>query len=283
MDFSEADDSGSCKNHPGTINFFKMAGTDISGKDSPSWETQWISLPRSLVFLLKSPQLLGWSILLVFLTGALTWLGYVEATSLVDSLTGSFFLHPPQNHGIYGWFLNRGWIIVKFLFLAISRVTAFYLSFLAAYCLTTPGYVFLASATEKKYAGKVSGVEQGISLRGLLIDLVEGCKIGIVGLLVTVVALVVNFVPVIGQGLVFFLYTFYSALMFIDYPSSNRRWDLGRKIAWLVHHRNQAFRLGLLPALITLVPIINILFMAMLFPLFTVHTTLNFIAVENSL
>ena len=258
-----------------------MVDTDISAKDGPSRKRPWISLPRSLAFLLKSPQLLGWSLLLVFLTGALTWLGYVEATHLVDSLTGSFFLQPPQKHGVYGWFLRWGWLLAKYLFLAISRVTAFYLSFLAAYCLTTPGYVFLATATEKKYAGGVSAAEQGLSLRGILIDLVEGCKIGILGLLVTVVALVVNFIPVIGQGLVFLLYTFYSALMFIDYPSSNRRWSLGRKISWLIRHRDRAFRLGLLPALITLVPIVNILFMALLFPLFTVHTTLNFITVED--
>ena len=258
-----------------------MADTDVSRKRGPSPRIPWISLPRSLAFLLKSPQLLGWSLLLVLCTGALTWLGYVEATHLVDSLTGSFFLHPPQRQGIYGWFLSWGWLVTKYLFLAVSRVTAFYLSFLAAYCLTSPGYVFLATATEKKYAGGGLAVEQGLSLRGILIDLIEGCKIGLLGLLVTIIALIVNFIPVIGQGLVFLLYTFYSALMFIDYPSSNRRWSLGRKIAWIAGHKDRAFRLGLLPALITLVPIINILFMALLFPLFTVHTTLNFIAVED--
>ncbi len=253
----------------------------MTRKGVPSSRTPWISLPRSLAFLLTSPQLLGWSLVLVLLTGALTWLGYVEATHLVDSLTGSFFLHPPQQHGIYGWLLGWGWLISKYLFLAISRVTAFYLSFLAAYCLTSPGYVFLATATEKKYTGRILAAENGLSLRGIFIDLIEGCKIGILGLLVTVIALIVNFIPVIGQGLVFLLYTFYSALMFIDYPSSNRRWNLGRKIAWIAGHKNRSFRLGLLPALITLVPIINILFMALLFPLFTVHTTLNFIAVED--
>ncbi len=260
----------------------KMADTDVFRKGGPSQRIPWISLPRSLAFLLTSPQLLAWSLLLVLGTGALTWLGYVEATHLVDSLTGSFFLHPQQRQGIFGWFLTWGLLIARYLFIAISRVTAFYLSFLTAYCLTSPGYVFLATATEKKYTGGVLAAEQGLSLRGILIDLVEGCKIGILGLLVTVIALIVNFIPVIGQGLVFLLYTFYSALMFIDYPSSNRRWSLGRKIAWIADHRDRAFRLGLLPALITLVPIINILFMALLFPLFTVHTTLNFINVEDS-
>lgn len=241
----------------------------------------WISLPRSLAFLVKSPQLLGWSLLLVILTGALTWLGYVEAIHFVDIWTGPFFQHPPQHQGILGWLLTRGWVAAKYLFLAISRVTAFYLAFLSAYCLTCPGYVFLATATEKKYRSGILNAVSGLSLQGIFIDLVEGCKIGILGLLVTIIALIVNFVPVIGQGLVFLLYTFYSALMFVDYPASNRRWSLGRKISWINTHKKQAFRLGLLPALITLVPIVNILFMALLFPLFTVHTTLNFIVIED--
>jgi CysZ protein len=219
--------------------------------------------------------------MLVALTGTLTWFGYLEAIHLVDSWTGNFIFHPPEATGIWGWFLIKGWVVLKYLFLTVSRVAAFYLAFLTAYCLTCPGYVFLSTAAEKRYRGGALTYEQGLSLSGIITDLIEGCKIGILGLLVTIVALVVNFVPLVGQGLVFLLYTFYSALMFVDYPASNRRWSLGRKLAWININRNRAFRLGLLPALITLIPIINILFLALLFPLFTVHTTLNFMAVEE--
>jgi CysZ protein len=243
---------------------------------------RWIPLGFSLSFLLKSPRLLGWSLMLVVLTGTLTWLGYLEAIHLVDGWVGNFTLHPPESAGIQGWFVLKGWVIAKYLFLAVSRVAAFYLAFLIAYCLTCPGYVFLSTATEKKYrGGSLSNEQVFFSLSGMLTDLIEGCKIGLLGLLVTIVALMINFVPLIGQGLVFLLYTFYSALMFVDYPSSNRRWSLGRKISWINRNRNRAFRLGIMPALITLIPVINILFLALLFPLFTVHTTLNFIVVED--
>ncbi|NPA94415.1 MAG: cysteine biosynthesis protein [Thermodesulfobacteria bacterium] len=246
----------------------------------PGSAAPWISLPRALGFLLKSPRLIGWSLLLILLTGMLTWLGYLEAIHLVDAWTAPFFQHPPEHGGWIGWVLGKGWIVARYLFLAISRITAFYLAFLVAYCCTSPGYVFLASATEKTYLGNRLSLETRPGLRTILIDLLEGCKIGLVGLLVTVVALIINFVPVAGQGLVFLLYAFYSALMFIDYPASNRHWSLGRKIAWIRQHKDRAIRLGLLPALISLIPILNILLMALFFPLFTVHTTLNFIAVE---
>lgn len=244
-------------------------------------QPKWIPLPASLAFLVKSPRILGWSVLLVILTGGLTWLGYLEAIHLVDGWTGNFFQQAPEAKGLGGWFTVKGWMVLKYLFLAVSRVAAFYLAFLTAYCLTCPGYVFLSTATEKKYSRGKLTADQRLSLRGIVTDLIEGCKIGLLGLLVTIIALAINFIPVIGQGLVFVLYTFYSALMFVDYPSSNRRWSLGQKIAWLNTHRTRAFRLGLLPALITLIPIINILFMALLFPLFTVHTTLNFMAIEE--
>jgi len=240
----------------------------------------WISLPKAFVFLLKNPRLLGLSLLLVLLTGALTWLGYLETIHLVDAWTAPFFQHPPTYNGWLGWFLAKSWVMVKYLFLAISRITAFYLAFLLAYCCTSPGYVFLASATEKIYRGNRLSADEGFSVGTILVDLMEGIKIGMVGLLVTVVALVVNFIPVAGQGLVFLLYAFYSALMFIDYPASNHHWSLGRKIAWIKRHKDRAIRLGLLPALISLIPIVNIMLMALFFPLFTVHTTLNFLVVE---
>ena len=162
-----------------------------------------------------------------------------------------------------------------------TRIAAFYLAFLTAYCLTSPGYVFLSGTAEHIYLGRKDRQQNRLSPIFLLVDLWEGIKIGIVGLLVTVVALAVNFIPVVGQALVFLIYVFYSALMFIDYPASNNRWSLGQKMDWVRVNPGRSFRLGIFPALISLIPLINVLFMALFFPVFTVHTTLNFIAVQN--
>ena len=87
---------------------------------------------------------------------------------------------------------------------------------------------------------------------GILVDIIEGVKIALFGVIVTVVALMVNFIPGLGQGVVFLLYAFYSALMFIDYPSSRRRWSLGRKISWIRENGGTALRIGLLPAFISI-------------------------------
>ena len=241
----------------------------------------WVPLSTSLFFLLRQPRLLGWSLVLVVLTGTLTWLGFSFSVGWVDQLTGSFFTTPPVVERFWHWPLLWGWTGLKWVFVILSRVVAFYLAFLLAFTLTTPGYVFLSTWAGNRFAARAGEGEARMTLAGSLIDLLEGVKIGAFGLLVTAVALPLNFLPVIGQAAVFVLYVYYSALMFVDYPSSRYRWSLGDKLRWLRSHRAPAFRIGLLPALLSMVPILNIFLMAVSLPLFTVHTTLNFLAIEG--
>ena len=248
---------------------------------SRSFTTPWVSLGYSIRFIFRYPKLLSVSMMLVVATGLLTWLGTYESLAFIDSLTGDFFAHPPEKAHFWSWPLVWGWTGLRWLFIIVSRVIAFYLAFLLAYCLTTPGYVFLSFLAGNRYTGQAREGEASMTLIGILVDLIEGIKIGMVGLMVTIFALLLNFFPVIGQAGAFLLYVFYSTLMFIDFPSSRYRWKLGQKIGWIKKHRNQAFRLGLLPAAVSMIPIINIFFMALLFPLFTVHTTLNYLSIEG--
>ena len=243
---------------------------------------KWLSLFYSLAFLLRSKRLMAWSVMLILVTFGFTWAGYTITVDFVDGLTGSFFLAEPEAIGIWGWTKYLGWEFMHWFFLVISRIVAFYLAFLVAYSLSAPGYVFLSTATEKKHEGQEFEADAALNIKGLLIDLWEGVKIGMFGIVVTIAALMANFIPGVGQVVVFLLYCYYSALMFVDYPSSRRRWTLRRKIAWLRRHNKQAFRLGVLPAIISMVPVLNIFFIALLFPLMTVHSTLNFVAIEKS-
>ena len=186
----------------------------------------------------------------------------------------------PATDTIIGWIKYSGWLVSSWLFLIVSRIVAFYLAFLFAYSLSTPGYVFLSTAAEKMYAGKYFDSDANFSVAGFFSDIFEGLKIAFFGIIVTIIALFINFIPGIGQAIVFLLYTYYSALMFIDYPASRRRWSLGRKLRWLGTHSSQAFRLGVLPALISMIPLVNIFAIALFFPLLTVYSTLNFSAIE---
>jgi CysZ protein len=138
----------------------------------------------------------------------------------------------------------------------------------------------LSAAAERVAAGNYRP-DAPMTLRRFFFDLWEGVKIALFGLIVTGLALVINFIPGIGQLAVLFLYTAYATLMFIDFPASRAGWPLRRKLGWLLHHRTPALRLGLLPALVSMVPLVNIFALALLFPLFTIHATLNFAAIEK--
>jgi CysZ protein len=241
---------------------------------------EWIPLTRSMLLMLSRKQLLGWSLVLFLITIFLTWLGYLLTVDFLDNATGGFTTAAPAADTIWGWIKHKGWVVGSWLFLVVSRIVAFYFAFLLAYTLTTPGYAFLSSAAEKLHAGEAFAADGGFSISGFLLDIFEGMKIAIFGLLVTIIAFLVNFIPGIGQVAVVLLYTFYSALMFIDYPASRRRWSLGRKLDWLRSHSSIALRIGLLPALLSMIPLVNIFAMSLLFPLLTIHATLNFSAVE---
>lgn len=243
-------------------------------------EASYIPLPQTISFLLGRSRLVGLSIILFLVTIVLTWVGYQLSLNFIDDITGSFFVSPPESATLLGWLKHKGWYLLKWLYLFITRIVAFYLAFLVAYSLSTPGYVVLSTAAEKLHAGDKFELDDGLTLRGVLLDLLEGIKIAGFGILVTIAALAANFIPLFGQIIAFLMYTYYSALMFLDYPASRRRWSLGRKLAWLKTNSRLSLRLGLFPALISMIPLLNIFLIALLFPLLTVHATLNFTSLE---
>jgi len=242
--------------------------------------SDWIPLSRSFLLLLSRKRLFGVSFILILSTIGLTWLGYLVTVDFIDSLTVNFMAVQPATESVWGWIKYSGWVAANWLFLVVSRIVAFYFAFLLAYTLATPGYAFLSAAAERIHAGNEFDPDAAFTLRGIVRDILEGVKIALFGLAVTVAALVVNFIPVLGQLAVILLYTYYSALMFIDYPASRRRWSLGKKIDWMRVHGGSTFRIGFLPALISMIPLLNIFAIALLFPVLTVHATLNFSSIE---
>lgn len=258
-----------------------MKSSNNQHKPKTTNQPHWIPLSHSIMFLLRHKSLLGWSSLLVLITIILTYAGFQLSVHYIEMFTGDFFFTAPEKVGVLGWLKYSGWLVSKYLFSFFSHVVSFYLAFLLAFSLTTPGYVFLSKATENKQIGK-SNDNNTFSIKTILIDLFEGIKIGAFGVLVAIAAIIVSFIPLVGQVIVFFMYTYYSALMFLDYPTSQRGWSLGSKINWLREHNTISFRIGFLPALVSMIPILNIFLIALLFPVLTVHTTLNFNRIETS-
>ncbi len=242
---------------------------------------RWIPLTMSLRLILTRPELLLWTLLLFAVTIVLTWLFDSLALKGVDDLIDQFFPAKPEKTGVFGWIQSAGRVAGDWLYLVVSRIIIFYISFLCAWTLATPGYSILSRAAEKVAAGEAFVRDAAFTARGLFRDLLEGIKMAFFGLGVSVAALLLNLIPVGGQLAAFLLYCGYSALLFIDFPASRRRWHLGRKLRWLRRNKGISLRLGSGPALISLIPVVNIFAMALLFPLLTVHASLNFVNSET--
>lgn len=241
---------------------------------------KWTPLFTSIKLILSKPKLLLWSVMLFAATILITWLGDHLALSQLDSFAHNLMPAEPAAVGVLGWLKYAAWLAGDWLYLLLSRVVTFYLAFLLAYTLTTPGYAFLSRAAEKIRAGEYFNEDADFNFRGILRDLLEGVKISIFGIFVSILAILLNFLPVVGQVAAFLLYCFYSTLLFIDFPASRQRWTLARKLHWLWRYKGTSLRLGIGPALLSMIPLFNIFAMALLFPLLTVHATLNFTTAE---
>ncbi len=248
---------------------------------SPPVVSRWYGLGYSVKFMLTKPRILLWSLILFLVTATITGVVFSVGVNYLDSFV-PFFRTAPEHDSFWGAIVYKLWLVGKYLFLIVSRIIIFYLAFLLAYCLTTPGYAFLSAAAERLHAGKNFISEDNISLRIIVRDLIEGLKIGFLGLLVTVAAFVINFIPLIGQACTVVLYIYYSALMFVDFPASRQHWYLGKKIAWVRRNASAAFKIGLLPALLSMIPLANVFLLSLLFPLLTIHATLNFSSIEQT-
>lgn len=248
-------------------------------RSTPPYPPKNISFFRAAGFLTGHKRLFGLSLLLFAAMLLLTWLGYDIALRAIDAVTSSFFAAAPETGSILGWLKFAGWTVCKWLYLFATRIIAFYLSFLLAYTLTSPGYGVLSASAEKIFLGK-DFEDDELTVKGLLIDLLEAIKITLFGLVITIAALFINLIPLIGQALTFLVYIYYSALMFLDYPASRLHWHLGKKIKWMFRNNWTGLRLGILPTLVSLIPVLNVFVIALLFPVLTVQATLQFATVE---
>ncbi|MGL1932102.1 MAG: EI24 domain-containing protein [Desulfotalea sp.] len=236
----------------------------------------WISIFTSISFIFKKKNLLGWSLLLSVVTIISTWICFSILTSYIDSFSNGLF---QPNEAANTWLATlQIWFysFLKWFYYIGTRIIGFYISFLIAYSVTSPGYYFLSHAAEKIYAGDDFDPDAALNLKGFLIDLWEGIKIALLGIIVSIFALSLNFLPLFGQLAILLVYTLYSTLIFIDYSASRRRWSLRKKINWVRNNLLISIRIGILPAFASLIPVLNIFFMALLFPIMTVHATLNF-------
>lgn len=238
------------------------------------------SLFKSVKYLFSNGKLVVASLAAVLFMILLSILMYHQISSWFNSLTVSFFNKPPELKAFLDYLIYGGWWIVKVLFKAIVIIVSFYVSFVISYTVCSPLYSFISIIAEDIHFGKPDD-DADFTFEGIVEDVFQAMKIAGVTVVLSIVAFVINFIPVVGQIMAVGIYVWANSLMLIDFPASRRRWAMKRKLLWTKENPIASMRIGTLPTLLSMIPFINIIFLAFLFPLMVVHSTLNFVAYEN--
>jgi len=238
------------------------------------------SLIKSAKYLFSNGKLVVASLAAVLFMVLLSILMYHQISSWFNSLTVSFFSKPPSTEVFFDYIYYGGWWIVKMLFRAIVIIVSFYVSFVISYTVCSPLYSFISIIAEDIHFGRPDD-DADFNFEGVVEDVFQAMKIAGVTVLLSVGAFLINFVPIVGQVLAIAIYVWANSLMLIDFPASRRRWAMKKKLEWTKDNPIATLRIGALPTLFSMIPFVNIILLAFLFPLLVVHSTLNFVAYEN--
>jgi|GEM_PF-244263 len=238
------------------------------------------SLFKSIKYLFSNGKLVVASLAAVLFMILLSILMYHQISSWFNSLTVSFFNKPPMLEVFFDYIYYAGWWIIKVLFKAIVVIVSFYVSFVISYTICSPIYSFISIIAEDIHFGKPDD-NADFNFEGVVEDVFQAMKIAGVTILLSVGAFFINFIPVVGQIIAIAIYIWANSLMLIDFPASRRRWPMKRKLLWTKENLVASLRIGTLPTLLSMIPFINIILLAFIFPLLVVHSTLNFVAYEN--
>ena len=234
----------------------------------------------SAKYLFSNGKLVVASLAAVLFMILLSILMYHQISSWFDSMTVSFFNKPPALEAALDYIYYAGWWIIKILFKAIVIIVSFYVSFVISYTACSPIYSFISIIAEDIHFGKPDD-DADFTFEGIVEDVFQAMKIAGITVLFSIGAFLINFIPVIGQVLAIAIYVWANSLMLIDFPASRRRWPIKRKLLWTKNNPIASLRIGALPTFLSMIPFVNIIFMAFFFPLMVVHSTLNFVAYEN--
>jgi len=229
-------------------------------------------------FMISHPLVAGTSLLIV----ALNYVGAYLLSGIVNSHFSGVFLswwHEPALSGVWSYILYGLWWISFWSAKVTAVILAFYIAFLGIYILISPVYSWLSLLSEKALLGMVS--ETGFSLKQILFDIKEALKISLFGVLLTIIAIFLMFIPVIGIVAGFLLYLYSFSILFLDYVTSRKGMTFKQKIRWTSKHSGFIVSMGWLPALLSYIPVLSIFLVSLVFPLFVVYATLNFLAIGN--
>ena len=221
------------------------------------------SLPRACGVLLRAPRILLWLIpplLITLLFNVLAfYFGYGWLNSWMKSLL-------PQS-----W--DAAWL--QALIGVLCAVAVIFLlgwSFAWVYLtITSPFQDFISAAVEREIHGTAGPEPEGWN--GFLRSIWQSVVQAIVLTLLTLIFLVIGFVPLLG-AIVFFIWSAFAlGYAFVSIPPGRMAQRFSERLAFVRRHRGAVLGLGVVIAITSLLPILNVICL----PIFVIAGTLLYL------
>jgi|GEM_PF-6563755 len=233
---------------------------NLAATDRLSFAAGLRVLPQACAVLWRIPRVVLWLLPPLLITLGLNVLAFYLGFGWVQGL-------------LDGFFAGDGWLRGGFEFIGAALVVLvlgwmFIWVFLA---VAGPFQDFISVAVEREVRG-FSGPDPA-GLRGFFRSLGKSLVQALGFLLLTLVFLVLALVPVAGQVLVFLWGAFSLGYAFATIPSGRMAQRLRDRVAFFRRHIRGVMGLGCVISLVSLVPVLNVLFL----PVFVVAGTLLYL------
>lgn len=221
------------------------------------------SLPRACGVLLRAPRILLWLIpplviTLLFDVLAL-YFGYGWLCAGMASLLPESW-DAPWLQALIG------------VFSAIAVIFLLGWSFAWVYLtMTSPFQDFISAAVEREIHGVAGPEPEG--WKGFLRSIWQSVVQAIVLTVLTLLFLVVGLVPVLGAIVLFLWSAFALGYAFVSIPSGRMAQRFSERLAFARRHRGAVLGLGVVIAMVSLVPILNVICL----PVFVIAGTLLYL------
>lgn len=255
----------------------------ISARTWSGLRDGFTAIPRGIAFLGSTRGVKRWLVPPALLTfaafSAFAWWLWTLVEALLDALHRQARGPVPLD----STWIERAleWLLAKTVLIVLAKLTGFALAFAVAFLamLWTFSLVYelvsgpfldeVHGRIEKRWFGidprnereapRGAGFARwlawrvGVELRTLAVS----AQAALISAMLLVFAVPVLFVPVLGYPMFAIAAGFTTAISLLDIPMSRRRWELGLRLSFLLHHLPAVLAFGIVASVLYMVPVLG--------------------------
>ncbi|HDT11399.1 MAG TPA: EI24 domain-containing protein, partial [bacterium] len=230
-----------------------------------------ISLKETIRYIAGNGKLSVFSLATALIMIFISIFLYHMIFSFINGLAAPFYSIPPMIEEFHHYFYFAGWAVFKFFFKASVTIFIFYITFMIAYLISSPLYSFISFVSENIFKGNTAEEDNEFILDYVAEDILQGLKMTAVALSVTVYLFFINFIPVIGQIMVFVSYILLNTILIIDFTATRKEWNFVSRILWMKDNPLITLLIGGSLTFVAIIPLANNILAAFLIPFLVVY------------